>query len=125
LACKLSVLQKHSILFASIFGVGAKFGGGGEDTIFFQKLINTGIRVYTCQDKIAVMRETESTWFKGYDKKFFTDKGAMLAHIYPHLAKLIARYHVFRHQKKYKVNGISRRQAVKWIKEGIKEYKSL
>lgn len=78
LAVKREVLYKKNISFSLLFGGGAKYGSG-EDTIFFADMLKNRMKVYICDRKIAVTDESDSSWFEGFNDKFFFDKGALYA----------------------------------------------
>lgn len=99
LAVKREVLFKHNMSFSLLFGGGAKYGSG-EDTIFFKEMLDKNIKVYISDKKIAQTDAGESTWFKGFDDKFFSDKGALYAAMFGKKAKLTAIVTSYRWQKK-------------------------
>ena len=75
---KRNSILKNNIFFSLLFGGGAKYGSG-EDTLFMYDCLRKGLKVYTSPEKIADVYNYNSTWFKGYNKKFFEDKGALFA----------------------------------------------
>lgn len=72
---RMSVI-KNAICFNQLFGGGAMFTAG-EDTMFIRDCIRKGLKVIAVSDYILKLREDRpSTWFSGYDQKFFEDMGS-------------------------------------------------
>ncbi len=67
-----------NITFHRQFGGGAPYSSG-EDSLFIADLLKNRLKVYTYPAVIATVDQTESTWFKGYTKKYFYDKGAFFS----------------------------------------------
>ena len=76
----------NNITFSLLFGGGARYCAG-EDVTFVQDCLKSGLRVYKSPIIMSVMKQDSSTWFKGYDEKYFHDKGALLAANFPLLSK--------------------------------------
>lgn len=89
LVIKTEVLKRIGLRFHENFGPGTE-NYCGEDTIFLQTLINKKIKFYRSPIDIAGIDQTNSTWFKGFDEKYFTVSGKVFATIYPKLAILLA-----------------------------------
>ncbi len=113
-------LRKANIYFHLLFGGGAKYSCG-EDTIFLQDCFKAGLKVYTCKETLGQVRHGESTWFSGYNEKYFIDKGVLFYFINKKTAKIFALAHCLRYRKEYKDFGW--KKAYKLIKRGIKEAK--
>jgi len=65
----------HGVFFNLCFGGGARYSAG-EDTLFLHDCLQKGLRIYYVPYNIARFDEyRRSTWFKGYNEKFFFDKG--------------------------------------------------
>ena len=98
------------------------FGGGtefscGEDTIFLQDCVKKGLRIYTTPVTLGTIYCGDSTWFKGYNDKFFVDKGVLYRYSFGGMAKPYAAYHVLKHRKKYASVGV--KKAIKLMFDGI------
>ena len=83
-----NVLKKHNLHFHENFGPGTD-NYCGEDTIFLMDMLNKGIRFYRSPVDIAGIDQTESSWFRGHDERFFTTCGMVLGTIYPRLSYLL------------------------------------
>jgi glycosyltransferase involved in cell wall biosynthesis len=109
------VIQKN-IWFSLLFGGGARYGAG-EDSLFLREAIRKGLIIKTYPVKIADVKEEGSTWFTGYNQKYFFDKGAFLAASFPILKYLFALYFTFKFRKSSSLGLLDiSRQMVKGIK---------
>ena len=81
-----------------------------------------GYQVYTAPVTIGREREGESTWFKGYDKKFFYDRGVLYHFLYGKLAAAMALRFLLAHRDKLCAE-TDIKQAFQWMKEGIQRKK--
>lgn len=116
---KNSFYQKN-IWFNREFGAGAKYNSG-EDSLLFREINIKKLKIYEYPDIIAKVDYSNSTWFTGYNEKYFFDRGAWLKAGYPNTYFLFKWYFIFKFGKKnlkemLKIN--------KWIVKGIKEYKN-
>lgn len=73
---KKDAIYKKNISFSLMFGGGAKYGSG-EDSLFIWDVIKSGLKVYSVNQTIADIYNYNSTWFDGYSKKYFKDRGAL------------------------------------------------
>lgn len=112
-----SILRKN-IWFTSKFGGGTEFSSG-EDSLFIKEALDKKLNIYTVPYTIADVKEEESSWFRGYNEKYFYDKGAYLSLAAPKLKWLYMLYFSWKFQRysEFDFWGIYR-----LIKRGIKEY---
>lgn len=80
IAVKRLEVQSRDISFSLFFGGGACYGSG-EDTLFIKDCLKGNIKIYASPCVIGHVEQADSTWFKGYNKKFFFDKGALFYRI--------------------------------------------
>lgn len=96
--------RRHSVHMAGVF-FHLMFGGGavyssGEDTVFIHECLKRKLKIIAVPIAIAELKnERESTWFSGYNDKFFVDKGVLYGHIYRKRARFIALYNCLKHRK--------------------------
>lgn len=114
------IIEKN-IYFSLLFGGGAKYGSG-EDTLFLTECLNKGLKVYSNDNVIAKIWYRPSSWFKGYNKKFFNDKGALFYSISPKLCYFLVIQFIFR--RKEITRNIGRGKAIKYLLEGINKFKT-
>ena len=105
ICARLSKLRLHGLSFNLCFGGGTGFSSG-EDTLFLKDCISKGLKIYSYPKLIASLSdERESTWFRGYNSKFFRDKGILFYLLNNKLAVFFAFYHCFKHRDLYKGYG--------------------
>lgn len=91
IAIKKNALDGAKIKYSELFGGGAKYSCG-EDSIFIKDCLKAKIKMYRTTTVIGMEEERpggESTWFKGFDEKFFFDRGVMYAVLYGGMARLM------------------------------------
>lgn len=88
LVIKTEILKKHCLFFNEKFGSGTE-NYCGEDTIFLQELVNKKINFYISPTKISNISQGKSSWFEGYNEKYFQIVGKVLGTIYPILSYFI------------------------------------
>ena len=64
----------------------------------------------------------ESTWFQGYNEKFFHDRGVLYHYLYGRLARLLTLRFLYAH-KGTLCTDVTLQQAKQWMREGIREAK--
>lgn len=113
-----SIISKN-IWFSLLFGGGAKYGSG-EDSLFLREALRKGLKIYTFPYQIAELVDRGSTWFTGYNQKFFFDKGAFLEAAFPKLKYIIAIYFVTKFKKK---SSASYLKLFNWMLRGMKAFR--
>lgn len=76
IAFRREIIYKKNISFSLLFGGGARYGSG-EDSIFIFNSLKNRLKIYSSTEVIAHIEESESTWFTGFNKKYFFDRGAL------------------------------------------------
>ena len=95
---------EKGLSFDTRFGPGSGMYSMGEDTLFFVGIHRAGLRAYYYPAVIADVAAETSTWFKGYNKKYFYDVGALLAASYPTGKHLLKYYYPIRFRKLTKMS---------------------
>lgn len=104
-AVRLSRVQLNGISFNLCFGGGAKYSSG-EDTLFLNDCLSKKLKIYAYPAVIAHLQdERESTWFQGYNDKFFFDRGIVYHLLNRKLGGLFAAYHCIKHRRRYSAYG--------------------
>lgn len=58
---------------------------------FLKECLDKGLRLYAVPYAIAeIDQDAASSWFTGYTEKYFYDKGALYASLYPRIWRMIA-----------------------------------
>ena len=112
-------LLESRVMFSQLFGGGAKYSAG-EDSLFLKDLMDRGIKVYASPILIGREEEGDSTWFKGYNEKFFFDRGVLYKQLYGIMAKLWAVRFLLAHKDKVCTN-YTVKDAYRIMKKGIKK----
>lgn len=113
-------LLYNNITFSLLFGGGAKYCAG-EDVTFIQDCIKSGMTVYKSPMIVSTMAQDDSSWFSGYDDKYFKDKGALLAANFP----IICNLGIYLQAKKNrKYSNKSYKELVELYRSGVNEFKN-
>ena len=103
------------------FGGGARYSNG-EDSLFFRDCLKKGLHLYAETAELGEEIYRESTWFKGYNEKFFFDRGVLYHYLYGRLAGLFALRFLYAHKKEM-LQKIGLSDAYRFMKQGIREGK--
>lgn len=109
-------LLSSGVTFSLLFGGGAKYGSG-EDSLFLKEFMNKGYSVYTAPVTIAREVSEGSTWFQGYNEKFFRDKGVLYRYLYGRMARVMALRFLLAHRDRL-CREVPLGQAYRWMKAG-------
>lgn len=120
-AARTEALRRANVSFSLLFGGGARYSNG-EDSLFLHDCLKKGLHLYTSTAEIGEEVYRESTWFKGYNEKFFTDRGVLYHYLYGRMAKLFSIRFLYTH-KEDMLQEISMKEAYKLMKKGIAEGK--
>ncbi len=105
IAFRRNKIMLNSISFNLLFGGGAKYSAG-EDSIFLKSCLDNGLKIYAVPYALAFLNDDRpSTWFNGYNDKYFFDKGVLYSCLYKKMTCIMCFYHCFKHRKKYKEYG--------------------
>lgn len=95
---KTQSVTKNNIFFNIHFGGGTDISAG-EDVLFLKECLDKKLKIIAVPVYIGeLLTERESTWFEGYNEKFFKDKGKL----YYRLNKKFSRFYSIRYALKYK-----------------------
>lgn len=120
-AARTESLRRANVSFSLLFGGGARYSNG-EDSLFLHDCLKRGLHLYAHTAKIGEEVYRESTWFKGYDEKFFTDRGVLYHYLYGPLAKLFSLRFLYAHRGGM-LKERSLREGYRLMKQGIREGK--
>jgi glycosyltransferase involved in cell wall biosynthesis len=101
IAFKRSLVVNKRLCFAADFGAGAPISCG-EDSLFLYDCLQKGIIAYSSPEFIADIDDGDgnSSWFRGYTEKYFTDLGAVYAAMSPRFSYLWILQFLIRHKTK-------------------------
>lgn len=117
---KNDAIRKKNIAFSTLFGGGCKYSCG-EDSLFFLDCVRNGLKVYSYIEPVGKNEYRESTWFKGYNEKFFYDKGAWVACAFGKWRHIFKWYFVFRLMS---FSELPLKAIIHQMNAGIKEFDS-
>lgn len=112
-------LLQSGVTFSLLFGGGAKYSNG-EDSLFLKEFMKKGYRVYTAPVTIGREEAGQSTWFAGYNEKFFRDRGVLYHYLYGGLAWAMSLRFLLAHRGTF-CGGTGVAQAYDWMRQGIRE----
>jgi len=124
IACRLEGLRRKNLYYSLMFGGGAKFSSG-EDSLFIMSLVKSGLKVYAYPEKIGTVSfyDNNSSWFKGFNEKYFMDKGILFYYMSEKHWKFLCLQYVIRKRGLFR-EYCSPRKAYKLMKQGVKKYKN-
>jgi len=91
IALRREALERTGIRFHEAFGGGCPFSAG-EDSLFIKACLDKGLRLYAHPYVLGHCCKDTSSWFVGYNEKYFYDKGVLVRHLFPRTAYLMALY---------------------------------
>lgn len=120
-AFRLNSIKKANVWFTTLFGGGCIFPAG-EDSMWVRDARQKGLTIYVSKETIGSVSFAESTWFTGYDEKYFYGQGAFYQAMRPKTFPVWAAYSVLRTRKK---GELSAKEKLHWIRAGKKGYQNM
>lgn len=114
-----AILEK-GIWFDELIGAGTQFPMGEENAFLFACLRNK-LNLYYAPCPVADLHMGDSTWFQGFDEKYFTGRGAAFAAMDLRLSGFLIWQFAVRKYPRYK-NNVSLFKAVACMNKGKKLY---
>ena len=121
IAVRLSSVRKANIWFTTLFGGGCIFPSG-EDSMWLLDAKRKGLTFYVSKETIGMVSFEESTWFTGYDGKFFFGKGVYYEAMHKRTFTLWMLYFLWRSRK---MGDLSVADKIKWMRKGRCGYKTM
>jgi glycosyltransferase involved in cell wall biosynthesis len=119
IAARTERLHEMGVTFSLLFGGGARYGAG-EDNLFLHDCLKSGLQVYASPLRIGEETYRESSWFKGYNEKYFYDGGVLYHYLYGVMARPFAlRFLLAKKSEMCQEIGLWR--AFRLMREGIKK----
>ena len=115
--CFLILWHDKNLTFSLLFGGGAKYSNG-EDSLFLRDCLKAGLKLYATDVVIGKEEAGESTWFFGYNQKFFYDRGVLYHYLYGKMAKIWGLRFLLKN-KSVMCKEIPFKQAYGYLKDGI------
>lgn len=111
----------HDFAFIESFGAGSGKYIMGEENLFLYDLLKAKKKIYYLPIKIAELKEVESSWFSGYDDKFFISRGANYTAMTKALSPLLILQFGIRKKNLYS-DMMSPNKAIQLMFKGRKQY---
>lgn len=121
-ALRTARMQEKNLTYSLYFGGGAKYANG-EDSLFISDCIKAGLKVYAVPVEIGEEVPRPSTWFHGYDEKFFHDRGVLYHVLYGKLAVLMGMRFLLKNKSEMCGGAIGFSQARALLFQGIRDGK--
>ena len=118
IAFKREVILENNLRFDMNFGSGSVYSSG-EESIFLMNARLKKLKIYEYPVSIGSVDFKTSTWRNGFNEKFFYDKGALLAAIYPLKKYLFLFYYVTKLWKEAEIKPV---MIIKWLIYGIRGF---
>ena len=113
-------ILKKNLSFSLLFGGGTQYGSG-EDTLFLWSALKTKLKIYLIPITISDVYNDTSSWFEGFNKKYYVDKGALYQALGGNLSFfLILQFWLRRYDSS---NNVKRIEALKYMLQGAKNFK--
>lgn len=120
MAVRRSAITEKRLSFSTLFGGGCPYCSG-EDTIFIADSLRSGLRLYAHDYVLGTCAKDSSSWFDGFNEKYFFDRGAMIACAFPRMKHLIKWHFVRKFVKKHKLPA---KMVIKNMNAGIRGFKA-
>lgn len=121
LAAKREALLRANVSFTTLFGGGCIYGSG-EDSLFVLDCVRSGVKLYSHSYVLGSSAMDSSSWFTGYNEKYFYDKGAWIAAAFPKLGFLLRYYFAWHFRKETE---LTIPQCCKLMKRGQRGFRTL
>ncbi|PGT89050.1 glycosyltransferase family A protein [Bacillus sp. AFS040349] len=100
IAVRTTKIKQANVYFSLLFGGGARYSAG-EDSLFLAECIKKGLKVYTDPTVIGRVNQEKSSWFEGYNEKYFIDKAVFYYCLSKRWAYLLCLQDALRHHKSF------------------------
>ncbi|HEM2814579.1 TPA: glycosyltransferase [Streptococcus suis] len=105
IAFRTASIKEKLIRFDEEFGSGGNIPLG-EDTIFLKECLDKKLKIIAVPDYILKLKDIrESTWFNGYNEKFFINKGKLFYRLNPKFYLITSLFNIIKHYRKYSSYG--------------------
>lgn len=118
LAVRKKAIQRTRVCFSLLFGGGAVYQAG-EDSVFIQECLKKGLHGIASSLHIGTVLQETSTWFRGYDEKYYYDRGVLMKQVFGIMAYPLTMAYILKNPKQYK--DIGWKNAVRNAFAGIQE----
>ncbi len=100
IALRMAKQQEANVWFSLLFGGGARYAAG-EDSLFLADCLKKGLKLYRSPVCLGEETARDSTWFTGYNDKFFRDRGTLYHALYGWMAGLLALRFLYKNRREW------------------------
>ncbi len=115
-------MHEKNLSYSLYFGGGAKYANG-EDSLFLRDCLRAGLKVYAVPVNIGEEAPRPSTWFFGYDEKFFHDRGVLYHVLYGRAALLMGYRFLLKNKGEMCAGEVDFAHALRFLRQGIRDGK--
>ena len=119
IAFKRNIVLNKNIRFNTMFGPNAKYNNG-TDTMFIVDMLKNKLNIYSSPVNLGIVYNKKSTWFKGYNEKYFFNKGALFTAISKKFRLFLILQYLLRHREV--LQDIKFSKAFKIMLNGSRDY---
>lgn len=120
IAVRREAVLKKNINYSLLFGGGAPHQAG-EDNLFITNCLQKGLKGMASSALLGTVKQEESTWFKGYNEKYYIDRGVLFASMYGKWSKFVIL--LFEFKSICKPNSIGLIKRLKFEFKGVENFK--
>jgi len=121
LVLKTEFVKENQLFYDERFGAGSEYGMG-EENIFLFDALRKGAKIKYFPIEIAKVYVGDSSWFKGFDRNYFVNRGAIFYRMFGLTSDIFSLIFCIRKRKLYK-DKFDIKTAFKFTREGKKEFK--
>lgn len=121
IAFRLDSIKKANIWFTTLFGGGCIFPSG-EDSMWLTEARRKGLTIYISKETIGYVSYETSSWFTGYDKRYYFGKGAFYQAVHPKSIWAWMVYFIFR---THGLGTLPALEKLKWMRYGREGYRKM
>lgn len=121
IAFRLNSIKKANVWFTTLFGGGCVFPSG-EDSMWLMEAKRKGLTFFVSKETIGKIDMNDSSWFTGYDSKFYFAKGAFYEAVHPRSFGPWAAYFLLRTRS---FGSLTPAEKKKWMRLGRQGYKQM
>lgn len=121
IAFRLKSIRKVNACFSVLFGGGSKYQSG-EDTLFLSFLRKKRLKVFVSEKFIGTTDASSSSWFEGYNRKYYFSKGAYLKAAGKKFFFVWVLYYALRNKR---FSSLRFSEKVRWMKNGAVAFRGL
>lgn len=119
-ALRTNRVHEKNLTYTLLFGGGAKYSNG-EDSLFISDCIKAGLKVYAVPVEIGEEVPRPSTWFHGYNEKFFYDRGVLYRVLYGLMAPVMGMRFLLKNKAEMCSGQVGIKRAMALLMKGIRD----